>query len=175
MRDRLGHVFGLGAALLLSATVSAAQPPEAPGGQGHPGRNHDRVARYLDLSEQQQAQLRQLFEKQQPQLKALHERLRENGQQMREALDSPNPDPAGVGELAIQGHRLREEARQRREAADKVFRALLTPAQQVKFDAMKELMGNRGAGPGRDGHGFGGPGFGPPPPEPPSPELPPQE
>jgi len=80
---------------------------------------------------------------------ALREKLEKNQGEMKEALEGANPDPVAVGELAIEGHRLREQGRTLREAQDKAVRAILTPEQQVRFDAMKALReeGRRGPRP----------------------------
>ena len=88
---------------------------------------------------QQKEQVRKLMEDQRAEHEALREKLEKNEEQLQAALESANPDPAAVGELAIEGHRLHEQGRALREAQDKAVRALLTPEQQVKFDAMKAL------------------------------------
>jgi Spy/CpxP family protein refolding chaperone len=108
-------------------------------------------------------------------MEAIHQKMRENHEQLRQALEGPNPEPAAVGELAIEGHRLMAQVRALRDDADKQLRALLTPEQQVKFDAMKALRSEEDRrGPGRMGDGpFGWHGKGRPPV--PQDEPPPQE
>jgi Spy/CpxP family protein refolding chaperone len=107
------------------------------------------MARFLGLSEEQKAQVGKLREGQRAKHEALREKLEKNREQLQQALESVNPDPVVVGELAIEGHRLREEGRALRGAQDKEVRALLTPEQQARFDAMKALRedgGPMGAG-----------------------------
>jgi Spy/CpxP family protein refolding chaperone len=116
----------------------------------------DGMARFLALTEQQQEQVRKAMDEQRPEHEALREKLAKNREQLEQALETANPDPAAVGELAIEGHRLREQERALREAQEKALRALLTAEQQVKFDALKALR--------EDGMG-GPPGFGPRPPK----------
>jgi Spy/CpxP family protein refolding chaperone len=156
------------AAVLAFASLAAAQPAGGRGGWGPGGA--DARADYLKLSEPQRAQAKELFEKQRPQLAALHQSLRDNRQKVEEALAAPTPDPTAVGELVIEGHRLQQQSKQLRDQADKALRALLTPEQQVKFDAMRALREERGPmGPLGHGRGFGPMGAGPdgPPPGPP--------
>jgi Spy/CpxP family protein refolding chaperone len=116
----------------------------------------DGMARFLALTEQQQEQVRKAMDEQRPEHEALREKLAKNREQLEQALETANPDPAAVGELAIEGHRLREQERALREAQEKALRALLTAEQQVKFDALKAL---REDGMGRP------PGLGPRPPK----------
>jgi Spy/CpxP family protein refolding chaperone len=158
---------GVATGFLLAAVVAGAQPA-ARKGERRP-REFEGPAKHLGLSEQQKEAFRQVHEKQRPQMEALHVKMRENREQLRKALEAASPDPVAVGELAIEGHRLRKQGRALGEETDKKLRALLTPEQQVKFDAMNELrrgMGPRGDGPIGDGpmgrHGKGRPPFGPP-------------
>jgi len=102
------------------------------------------MARFLGLSEEQKGQVQKVMEGQRAKHEALRDELEKNRDALRQALESANPDPAAVGELAIEGHRLREEGRALREAQDKAVRALLTPEQQAKFDAMRALREDGG-------------------------------
>jgi Spy/CpxP family protein refolding chaperone len=153
MRKTILTVLG-GAALALGlgAVAGSAQPP--PPGERGPGMGRpDAMTRFLALSEQQQEQVRKVMDEQRPEHEALREKLEKNRDLLQQALESANPDPVAVGELAIEGHRLREQERALREAQEKALRDLLTAEQRVKFDAMKAL---REEGPG--GPPGGGPG-----------------
>lgn len=140
----------LGAAGLALGVAAAGTQPT---GQGGPrGARVDRaegMARFLGLSEEQKAQVRTVMEGQRAKHEALREKLEENRGRLQQALESASPDPLSVGELAIESHRLREEGKALREAQDKAVRALLTPEQQAKFDAMKALRDEGGAMGGR--------------------------
>jgi Spy/CpxP family protein refolding chaperone len=177
MRKRAEWVaLGVAAGFLLAVGVAGAQPPtqDSEGRRGPHG--FERPARYLGLTTQQKDAFRQIRDKQRPQMEAIHQKMQENREQLRKALDVANPEPETVGKLAIEAHRLQGQVRALREDADKQFRALLTPEQQVKFDAMKALRpegGPMGMGPMGDGprgwHGKGQPPAGapdqPPPPQ----------
>lgn len=139
MRKTILAVLG-GAAVVLvvGAAAGSAQPP--PPGERGPGMGRpDGTARFLALSEAQQEQVRKLMDEQRPEHEALREKVERNRELLEQALEAASPDPAAVGELAIEGHRLREQGRALREAQEKALRALLTAEQRVRFDALKAL------------------------------------
>ena len=158
MRKTILAVLGGAAlALVLGAVAGSAQPP--PPGEKGPGMGRpDGMARFLALSEQQQEQVRKVMDEQRPEHEALREKIEKNRDLLQQALESATPDPAAVGELTIEGHRLREQERALRDVQEKAFRGLLTAEQQVKFDAMKALR--------EEGMGMGGPPGGRPGPRP---------
>jgi Spy/CpxP family protein refolding chaperone len=144
----------LGTALTLALVGSASAQPPPPGGPEGAGPRLGRVegmARALGLSEAQKEQVSKLMEGRRAEHEALREQIEANSEQLRRALEVANPDPTGVGEIAIEGHRLRGQGRALREAQDKAVRAILTPEQQVRFDAIAALREEGGPG-----------GFGPP-------------
>ena len=158
-------VGGAALALVLGAVAGSAQPP--PPGERGPGTGRpDGVTRFLALSQQQQEQVRKLMDEQRPEHEALREKIEKNRELVQQALETANPDPAAVGELAIEGHRLREQERALREVQEKAFRGLLTAEQRVKLDAMKALR--------EEGMGMGGPPGGGPGPRPDGGPRPPQ-
>lgn len=162
--------FGLAVASLLVATVAGAQPA-APAARPGRGPRFDGPARYLGLTEQQKATFEKIHEQQQPEMKALRDEMRDNDQKLRDALEAASPDPATVGELAIEAHQLREKMRTLRDETEKQLRAILTPEQQVKFDAMRAVRGEVGPMGGRPWRAPMGPptmegGAFPPPPPP---------
>jgi Spy/CpxP family protein refolding chaperone len=151
---RGGFVATLGgfAALWLFGSLAVAQP-FGPGREGPPeGPPLGRAARVLDLTEQQQEATRQIFEQRRPQVEALRKEMRENRQQLKEALESGHADPTAVGELVIAGHALRQEGRRLREESKAQLQSLLTPEQQLKLEALEAVRDEVGPGPrGRKG------------------------
>ena len=142
----------LGAAgLALGVAAAGAQPPGPGGPRGARMERAEGMARFLGLSEEQKAQVRKVMEGERAKHEALREKLEENRERLQQALENANPDPLSVGELAIESHRLREEGKALREAQDKAVRALLTPEQQAKFDAMRALREDGGRPRGRRG------------------------
>lgn len=149
-------------ALALGAGAVGAQVPgpEGPGGTGPRMGRAEGMARFLGLSEAQKVEVRKVLEGRRAEHEALREQAAANSEELKKALESASPVPAEVGELAIEGHRLREQGRALRESQDKAVRALLTPEQQTKFDAMKAMreVGGSMGGPGmRNGDGPRGP------------------
>jgi Spy/CpxP family protein refolding chaperone len=149
-------VAGVAAGALVAGASMAAEPPARPDRRGPMG---GRVGSYLGLSDEQKAQLADEREKARPQMQALFEKMRANREKMREALAAPAPDPATVGAIAIEAHQLQQQMKAQREAGEKALRAMLTPEQQTKLDALQAL---RGGGRGRMGR-MGPRSFGPPP------------
>jgi Spy/CpxP family protein refolding chaperone len=149
-------VVGVAAGAVVASALMAAEPPGRAWGRGGA---RDGVASYLGLTEEQKAQLADAREKERPQMQALFEKMRANREKMREALAAPAPDPATVGAIAIEAHQLQQQMKAQREAGEKALRAMLTPEQQTKLDALQAL---RGGGRGRMGR-MGPRSFGPPP------------
>lgn len=154
--------LGLAAALVASAALVAQAPPASgrtAKDRGAEGRGHrlGRMAEYLQLTDQQQASARQLFQSFAEKARSLREGQRDVREQLRAALDAPNPDPAQVGRLVIQMHGTREQVRAARQEMDKSFAALLTPEQRTKYDALKDARESFGPRRfGRRGHRHGG-------------------
>jgi Spy/CpxP family protein refolding chaperone len=149
---------GAAFALVLGAAAVGAQPP-FPAEKGPRMGRPEGMTRFLALTEQQQEQVRKVMDERQAEHKALREKLERNRDQLQQALDSANPDPVAVGDLAIEGHRLRAQERALREAQDQAVRSLLTAEQQVKFDALKALREEGMGGPPAGGPPEGGPGW----------------
>jgi protein CpxP len=127
-------VFGLATAGL------AADEGRGPGGPGH-GRmgRHGRHGfrgdfRGLDLTDAQKAQLKSMHEQQREAMKPVMEQQRQLRQQIREALESANPDAARIGQLEIQAHRLRQQMKAEHEKMREAFVNILTPEQKAQFE-----------------------------------------
>src|SRR5512143_3729128 len=105
-------------ALGVGAAASIAQPP--PPGERGPGMGRaDRMARFLGLTDQQQAEIRKLVEDRRGDHQDLWDKLKTSREAMRQALESASPDPAAVGELAIEAHKLHQQMKALRDAQDK--------------------------------------------------------
>ena len=156
--------FGLAAALLASTAIAAQAPKgtrsfdRAGKGRGAAGRVHrlGRMAEYLELSDQQRESARQLFQSYAEKVRPMREGQRGVREQLRTALDAPNPDPAQVGRLMIQIHDAREQVRAARKEMDRSFAALLTPEQRTKYDALKDARDSFGPRRFGRGHRHGG-------------------
>jgi Spy/CpxP family protein refolding chaperone len=164
MRMKMG-VAGAAVSVMMAASLLAAEPPARPGRTGGRGPM-DGMARYLGLSDEQKTQVEEKRREERATAQPIFAKLRANDEKLRAALDSGAPDPATVGALVIEGHKLQQQLEARREAGEKEIRAMLTAEQQTKFDALEALRGGPGGrGPmGPMGRGGMGPRpFGPPP------------
>jgi Spy/CpxP family protein refolding chaperone len=172
----MGRIVPVVVALLLGVAAAYAQAPQGDGPQGAgpqgagpegrgPGHRGSRgpqemMTRMLALDDAQQGKLREILDQQRPQREALHEKMSANREALHQLLESGTADANAVGELVLEGRRLREEGKTLHETEQKSIRAILTPDQQKKFDAMEQRMRERGPGgfgPGGYG-GFGGRG-----------------
>jgi Spy/CpxP family protein refolding chaperone len=136
-------VAGAAAGAVMAASLLAAEPPARSGRRGGRGPM-DGVARYLGLSDEQKTQVEERRRQERTTAEPIFAKLRANHEKMRAALEAASPDAATVGALAIEGHRLREQLKARREAGEQEIRALLTPEQQTKLDALQALRGGPG-------------------------------
>jgi len=163
MRGACVFVVSTAAVVLALGVGTAAAQPAPPLEQGGP---LGKEARFLRLTEDQVAQVEQALDQQRPRMQALHEKMRQNHEQLREALDAAAPDAQAVGELVIEGSRLEKQARALRDEAEQTLDAVLTPEQKRRHEMLEAARA--ATGPGRPGGPRGGPGMGPagPGPEP---------
>jgi Spy/CpxP family protein refolding chaperone len=140
------------AALGLAGGLSAQ--PRGPHGDGGIGAG---AARFLELTEDQQARLAELREQGRPERERLRELSREANRRFREALEAESPDPAEVGQAAIDMHALRQQQRTQGESFQNAFEGLLTSEQLRKWEMMQASRA-AGGGPGRGRRGPRGPG-----------------
>lgn len=168
MRQEFITLLSLGTAALLGASGAIAQ--SAGPGEGRHGPGGFRgPARFLELTEDQQAAARRIFEGQRPERQALRDQMRETQAALHESLESEQPDALLVGELAIQRHALGKQSRGLRDESMKALKNILNDEQKLKLEIFESVRGSKG-GPGRMGHGGTrgrrGGGWGPPGPGP---------
>ncbi len=147
MRKTILAVLGAGVLALGVGPAAAIGQPPPPGERGPWMGRANHMAKFLGLTDQQQAEIKKLMEDRRGDRQALWEKLKTNRDAMKQALDSAAPDAAAVGELAIEAHKLHQQMQALRDAQDKAIRDLLTPDQKVKFDAMKALRPEGMGGP----------------------------
>lgn len=133
--------------LAVAGMAGAEPPPGKPFEGAGPVWGGERMARVLQLSDEQQQKARQAFEARQPQMQAFFGTMRESWQRLQAAAQSENPDPAQVGELFLEHERLRTQGRAQREEMMAAFRALLTPEQQGKLDLLETARAVGESGP----------------------------
>jgi Spy/CpxP family protein refolding chaperone len=145
------------AAVVLGSGAYLASAQDGPGERGHGrGRGGERIARFLDLSDEQQATWKSMHEKHQADMQPLREEGKALHEKLKAAMDAPTPDATQVGQatLALKAHREKVHAAQ--EAFKAQLAATLNPEQKTKFDALQEM--HRGGPEGRRGGFRGGHG-----------------
>ena len=121
----------------LTVTGVMAQTPQGPARpQIAPGTPPGKVlTEFLKLTETQSNDLKQLFEKRQSDMQPLQEQLRTKEKIWRELMESPNPNPATVGKLAIDLHTLRGKIAVVQDDFMTSLESLLTEEQQNRLHA----------------------------------------
>lgn len=175
-------IAALAAAALLAAAPLVAQP-HAAGGAGHEhGRGHgpghhlgagghgghhgmhglfggrgvERLARHLELSEEQRAQASAIHEATRDRFRVVGEESRQLRRQLRELLEQPAPDATAVGGLVISLDANRDRVRQLHEEARASFEAILTAEQLAKLEELEESRDERRGRRGERGRGRAG-------------------
>jgi periplasmic protein CpxP/Spy len=128
------------AALLfaLGATVASAQDDHGRHGKmgGRFGMMHG-LSR-LDLTDSQKAEVKRIMDARKATFDSLHERARADWEALDAAADAQSPNPATVGAAYLKVRANREAMRAERQALMEQIRAILTPEQRDKLDAMKQ-------------------------------------
>ena len=120
-------------AILLAASLpllAQAPPPPPPMGGHH-------LAEALGLSPEQQTKMKSIHEKHATTMKADHEAVRAQAQAFRAAMQDPKADPAQLRQAFDQMNAARFQMLLEGRAMRQEMRAVLTPDQQAKADAMK--------------------------------------
>jgi len=156
MKPRSYSLIGAAVLSLATAGVLVAQPGRGPRGGG-PGDDDgpggmQRAARFLELTQDQKTRLAEIEEQARPERERLRELTREAHERFRQAIEATNPDPATVGQAAIEMHALRAQHESSRESFESAFESLLTPEQLRKWEMMQASRA-AGGGPGPGGHG----------------------
>ncbi|MBS1766438.1 MAG: periplasmic heavy metal sensor [Acidobacteria bacterium] len=121
-------------AILLAASLpllAQAPPPPPPMGGGH------HLAEALGLSPEQQTKMKAIHEKHASAIKADHEAVRAQAKAFRAAMQDPKSDQAALRQAFDQMNAARFQTLLEGRAMREEMRAVLTPDQQAKADAMK--------------------------------------
>jgi Spy/CpxP family protein refolding chaperone len=133
----LATALTLGGAGLLRAEA----PSTGEHGRGSEWRS-ERLARILNLTDDQQASWKSMREQHRTEMEPLRQEGRDLHQKLRATMDAPNPDPAAVGTamLALKQHR--EKMKAAETAFEGRLTSLLTPEQKTKYEALRAAHGS---------------------------------
>lgn len=132
-------VLAVGLLITALSGIALAQNPGA-------GARMQRIAKlkdYLALTDKQSADIQELFKKHQAAVLPIRQDLRARSQELRNAMDTAEPNAATVGQLVIGRHSLRSQLRTLNQKLHDDIAAKLTPEQQQKFSQMKSRIGRR--------------------------------
>jgi periplasmic protein CpxP/Spy len=92
----------------------------------------------LDLTDSQKAEVKRIMDARKATFDSLHERARADWEALDAAADARSPNPATVGAAYLKVRANREAMKAERQALMDQIRAILTPEQRDKLDAMKQ-------------------------------------
>ncbi len=159
MRNTLNRVPAALAALfagfLLAAAPMAAQDEERRGKRGDfAGRQMERVARVLQLTDDQQAQWRAAHEQHGATIRGLMTEMRDLHQRLNDEAESAAPDATAVGQLELDRRAAGKRIEAARQALNEDLEALLDHDQRIRWETMRESgPGGRGGPAGRGPRG----------------------
>ena len=111
--------------------------PGGPGERMGQGRALEVLTQYLDLTEDQVSQIREILSQVGERVTPVRQQIHELRGSLREALESGSPDAAQVGNWVIQIHQFRQEIRSIHQAAMEEVQGVLTPDQLAKLEELK--------------------------------------
>ncbi len=112
-------------------------------GFGHHHGGFERLAKKLDLSDAQKAQVKQIKEAGKAKVQPLRENMKSIRQQLNAATADGNFNEAQVQTLATQQANIMAQLTVERERTKSQIYAVLTPEQQTQAKALKEQMKER--------------------------------
>lgn len=159
-KSRFGTVLGL-AVVLVAPLMTLAQGQGGRGGPAGDGPRHPmgKILQQLELSQEQQDQIRGLLEGEREARQGDMQRLREARAKLREQIQAVQLDEAAIRAAAASVGRLEADAAVNRARVLGQVRSLLTVEQLTKFNELlaQAPRDRRGRGPGPHGpHGRGG-------------------
>lgn len=149
-------------ALLVVAATGFAAAEEGEGRQSRRGargdfaeRDAERMARVLQLTEDQKEQWRRLREEHEASVGPLMRQMRDITDRLESEADLENPDPAVVGQLELDRRAVAGKLRTSRIQVDEDLKRLLDRDQTIRWEALRE--NGRGGFRGPFGPGGRGP------------------
>ncbi len=126
-----------------------------PGCRGKKGFGPERIAKMLDLNDQQIEQWKAKHEAMHDSMKPLREKMKDLHQQLKKELQAETPDAQKVGELTIALKNQKTKIHDAHEKLKADLETILTPKQQEKFELIHEMHEQAGDKKGCRGFGRG--------------------
>ena len=142
------RTLNLIAVSVLCATTLVAQGPRAlERGEGHrgrgmrgPGMHSEALNSYLNLTEQQVAELKTARQTSREESRPIMQALREKGQALREEMRMESPNPGVIGDLTVEVKDLRDQLKAARTAQRNQLLGLLTEEQRGQVEELERVM-----------------------------------
>jgi protein CpxP len=139
MKSTCNRILIIGAAVMLAVAAAMAQGPHG----GGPGGDFHHMLKQLDLTSDQQSQVKAIWQKEKPAMQPLMQQMRQNHEAMK-ALEAAGPfDEAKVTALATQGSQTMIQLEVEHERVKSEIMAILTPDQKAK---LAQIEANHEAG-----------------------------
>ncbi|HVR95627.1 MAG TPA: periplasmic heavy metal sensor [Thermoanaerobaculia bacterium] len=139
-------LLGLCAVLAVLIVAGVAMAGDRAHGRG-PGivrMHHQQFAEELNLTEEQQASVRQIHEDLRTRTEPVMEQLHQQMEDLEALLDTANPNPTEVGSKAIAAHATRTQLKALHDDFKTRFQALLTDEQKAKLAEIEAEHGDEG-------------------------------
>ena len=159
---RIARVLLPGLLLVATAAFAAAGAEEGDDRRSKRGargdfaeREAERMARVLQLSEDQKAEWRRVREEQEASIRPLMRQMRDLSERLETEANLDSPDPAVVGQLELDRRNVGRQLRTLRAEAHEELTRLLDRDQTIRWEALQE--NGRGGPRGPFGPGGRGP------------------
>jgi len=139
MKSTRTRILTIGAAVLLAVAAVIAQGPH---GFGGPGGDFHHMLKQLDLTTDQQSQVKAIFEKAKTTMKPLMEQMRQNHEAMKALEASGSFDETKTRALATQNAQTMIELQVEQARTKSQIMQILTADQKTK---LTQIEANRGA------------------------------
>ena len=142
MKSTRIRILTIGAAVMLAVAAAIAQGMHGHGGPGGPGGDFHRMLKQLDLTSDQQTQVKAIFAKEKPTMEPLMQQMRQNHDAMK-ALEAAGPfDEAKTRALATQNSQTMIELQVQHARIKSEIMQVLTADQKTK---LAQIEANREA------------------------------
>lgn len=112
------------------------------------------IARHLELTEEQKAEVKKIAQAERTVMQPIHEQMQKNRAALQEATKDGQFNETQVTQLAQEQGQLMAQMIVSRERVKSQVYSILTPEQREKLAAVEDRMGQRGQRPMRQGRGL---------------------
>ncbi|MGA8538416.1 MAG: Spy/CpxP family protein refolding chaperone [Terriglobales bacterium] len=134
MKSTRIRILTIGAAVMLAVAAAIAQGMH---GHGGPGREFHHMLKQLDLTADQQTQVKAIFEKEKPTMQPLMQQMRQNHESMKALEATGTFDEGKTRTLATQNAQTMVELQVEHARIKSEIMQILTPEQKTKLTQLQ--------------------------------------